>query len=209
MRRSRLTQPQSKVPHESSWMPRWPAWPRPSRRLGRAGERALQIIEPAQRRTIPRRSRCSSSSTTAAHCRDFYPLITAWKKRAAGRRRLPRGAGGVEQRPAERSRPALFYAAQITGDLTALEPAIFAAVQDDKRQLFNEQQGFRVGRRQGWAMGEVRRDLQVFRRGSMVQRADQLARAEDPGAVHGGRRTLPDSASLTGSRRTRSRSPTS
>ena len=72
------------------------------------------------------------------HCRDFYPLITAWKKKPAdvAFRAVPAVWNNAQLSGLAR----LFYAAQITSDLAALEPAIFAAVQDDKRPLFSEQQ---------------------------------------------------------------------
>ena len=95
----------------------------------------------------------------------------------------------------------LFYTAQISGDLAALEPAIFAAVQDEKRPLFNEEQVLE------WVTGKVAdpakfiETYKSFGVGSQVQRSDQLARAMKiqgvPSMVIDGR--FVTSASMSGS----------
>ncbi|MDA0235789.1 MAG: thiol:disulfide interchange protein DsbA/DsbL, partial [Proteobacteria bacterium] len=100
----------------------------------------FQIIEPAQKADDPSKIEVLEFFHYGCpHCRDFHPLITAWKKK------LPadvafRAVPAVWNNAQLSGLARLFYAAQITGDLAALEPAIFAAVQDDKRPLFNEQQ---------------------------------------------------------------------
>ena len=118
------------------------------------------------------------------HCRDFHPLITAWKKK------LPADV-------AFRAVPAVWNNAQLSG----LARLFFAAVQDDKRPLFNEQQ---VSEWIAGKVGDAAKFIETYKSfgvGSMVQRADQLARALKiqgvPAMVVGGRYLT--SASLTGS----------
>ena len=134
------------------------------------------------------------------HCRDFHPLITAWKKT------LPadvvfRAVPAVWNNAQLGGLARLFYTAQITGDLAALEPAIFAAVQDEKRPLFSEEQVLE------WVTGKVAdpakfmETYKSFGVGSQVQRSDQLARAMKiqgvPSMVIDGR--FVTSASMSGS----------
>ena len=134
------------------------------------------------------------------HCRDFHPLITAWKKT------LPadvafRAVPAVWNNAQLGGLARLFYTAQISGDLAALEPAIFAAVQDEKRPLFNEEQV------REWVTGKVAdpakfiETYKSFGVGSQVQRSDQLARAMKiqgvPSMVIDGR--FVTSASMSGS----------
>ena len=99
-----------------------------------------QVLEPAQKGDDPSKIEVLEFFHYGCpHCRDFHPLITEWKKK------LPadvafRAVPAVWNNAQLSALARLFYAAQITGQLAALEPAIFAAVQDDKRPLFNEQQ---------------------------------------------------------------------
>ncbi len=134
------------------------------------------------------------------HCRDFYPLINAWKKK------LPadvsfRAVPAVWNNAQLAGLARLYYAAEITGERDKLESAIFAAVQDDKRPLFNEEQVSE------WVSGKVAdpakfiETYKSFGVGSQVQRSDQLARAMKiqgvPSVVIDGR--FMTSASLSGS----------
>jgi thiol:disulfide interchange protein DsbA len=111
----------------------------PAASIARADE-PFQIIEPAQKADDPSKIEVLEFFHYGCpHCRDFHPLITAWKKK------LPadvafRAVPAVWNNAQLGGLARLYYTAEITGDLAALEPAIFAAVQDDKRPLFNEQQ---------------------------------------------------------------------
>ncbi|MDX5410506.1 MAG: thiol:disulfide interchange protein DsbA/DsbL [Thauera sp.] len=110
------------------------------------------------------------------HCRDFDPLVSAWKKK------LPadvvfRPVPAVWNNPQLAGLARLYYAAEISGERDKLQSAIFAAVQDEKRPLFNEEQV------REWVTGKVAdpakfiETYKSFGVGSLVQRADQLARA--------------------------------
>lgn len=172
----------------------------PAATVAQANE-PFQVIEPAQKADDPSKIEVLEFFHYGCpHCRDFHPLIAAWKKK------LPadvafRAVPAVWNNAQLGGLARLYYTAEITGDLGALEPAIFAAVQDDKRPLFNEQQ---VGE---WIAGKVAdpakfiETYKSFGVGSLVQRADQLARAMKiqgvPAMVIGGRYMT--SASLTGS----------
>ena len=161
----------------------------------------FQIIEPAQKGDDPAKIEVLEFFHYGCpHCRDFHPLITAWKKK------LPadvafRAVPAVWNNAQLSGLARLFYAAQITGELAALEPAIFAAVQDDKRPLFNEQQ---VSEWIAGKVGDAAKFIETYKSfgvGSMVQRADQLARAMKiqgvPSMVIDGR--FVTSASMSGS----------
>jgi thiol:disulfide interchange protein DsbA len=172
----------------------------PAASMARADE-PFQIIEPAQKADDPSKIEVLEFFHYGCpHCRDFHPLITAWKKK------LPadvafRAVPAVWNNAQLGGLARLYYTAEITGDLAALEPAIFAAVQDDKRPLFNEQQ---VGEWIAGKVGDAAKFLDTYKSfgvGSLVQRADQLARAMKiqgvPALVIGGRYMT--SASLSGS----------
>lgn len=172
----------------------------PAASVARANE-PFQIIEPAQKADDPSKIEVLEFFHYGCpHCRDFHPLITEWKKK------LPadvafRAVPAVWNNAQLGGLARLYYAAEITGNLAALEPAIFAAVQDDKRPLFEEAQVSE------WVTGKVSdvakfvETYKSFGVGSMVQRADQLARAMKiqgvPSMVIGGRYMT--SASLSGS----------
>lgn len=110
------------------------------------------------------------------HCRDFEPLISAWKKT------LPedvvlRVVPAVWNNAQLAGLARLYYAAEISGELDTLHKAVFAAVQDDKRPLFNEEQvrEFVTGK-----VADPAKFVDTYKSfgvGSMVQRSDQLARA--------------------------------
>jgi len=134
------------------------------------------------------------------HCRDFDPLVSAWKTK------LPadvafRAVPAIWNNEQLAALARLYYAAEVSGELPGLQAAIFAAVQDQKRPLFNAEQ---VGE---WVQGKVADPARFidtyksFSLGSMVSRADQLARAMKiqgvPTMVVGGKYVT--SASLTGS----------
>ncbi|MCK2088381.1 thiol:disulfide interchange protein DsbA/DsbL [Thauera aromatica] len=134
------------------------------------------------------------------HCRDFDPLVAVWKKKLPADvafRHVPAIWNNAQLSGLAR----LYYAAEVSGTLDALHAGIFGAVQDDKRPLYTEEQV------REWVEGKVAdpakfiETYKSFGVGSMVQRADQLARAMKiqgvPTIVVDGKYVT--SASLTGS----------
>jgi protein dithiol oxidoreductase (disulfide-forming) len=134
------------------------------------------------------------------HCRTFDPLVTDWKKRLPADvafRQVPAIWNNAQLSALAR----LFYAADISGELPALNAHIFVAVQDEKRPLHEEAQV------RQWLEGKVADPAKFmdtyksFGVNSMLQRADQLARAMKisgvPTMVVNGKYMT--SASLTGS----------
>jgi thiol:disulfide interchange protein DsbA len=109
------------------------------------------------------------------HCRNFHPLIKAWKKD------LPddvafRAVPAIWNNAQLRALAQLYYAAERSDTLDLIEEDIFAAVQDEKRPIFDAD-GVRA-----WLSGK---DVDVdafmdtyesFSVRGLVQRADQLAR---------------------------------
>ena len=110
------------------------------------------------------------------HCRDFDPLLEAWVKKLPADvsfRQVP----AIWNNPQLSGLARLFYAAEVSGDLHAVHPKVFAAVQEEKRPLHTEE-GVR-----DWIAGKVADSAKFmdayksFGVNSMLQRADQLARA--------------------------------
>lgn len=111
------------------------------------------------------------------HCRDFHPLIQAWKKD------LPqdvsfRAVPAIWDNEQLRGLARLYYAAERTGHLDQLEEAIFAAVQDRRQPLFRAEEV------SAWVEGFDDIDAQAFMDTynsfaiqGLVKRADQVARA--------------------------------
>ncbi|AUN93832.1 thiol:disulfide interchange protein DsbA/DsbL [Pseudazoarcus pumilus] len=134
------------------------------------------------------------------HCRNFHPLLQAWKKKLpedVAFRAVPAIWGNEQLRGLAR----LYYALERSGTLEGLENDIFKAVQDDKRPIFDAD-GVRA-----WLEGRdvdvdlVMETYESFAVQGLVQRADQIARAYRiqgvPTMAVGGRYTT--SATLTGS----------
>jgi len=134
------------------------------------------------------------------HCRDFDPLISDWKKK------LPedvsfRAVPAIWNNAQLTGLARLYYAAEVSGQLDAIHGAVFVAVQEEKRPLFTEEQV------REWVSGKVADPAKFmdayksFGVNSLVQRADQLARAMKvqgvPTVVIDG--TYVTSASLSGS----------
>lgn len=110
------------------------------------------------------------------HCRDFDPLVEAWRKKQAADvsfRQVP----AIWDNPQLSALARLFYAAEVSGELAAVHSQAFIAVQEQKRQLFTEEQV------REWIEGKVGDSAKFmaaytsFGVNSMLQRADQLARA--------------------------------
>lgn len=134
------------------------------------------------------------------HCRNFYPLIQEWKKTIpedVSFRAVPAIWGNEQLRALAR----LYYTAERAQVLEQVEPAIFVALQDEQRELFDEKSV------RAW-IGSTGVDVDTFMDTynsfaipGLVQRADQLARAYRvqgvPTMAVGGRYLT--SASLAGS----------
>lgn len=160
-----------------------------------------QVLNPAQKGDDPSKIEVIEFFHYGCpHCRDFDPLVQDWKKKLpadVAMRVVPAVWGNAQLAGLAR----LYYTAEISGELGALQSAVFAAVQDDKRPLFNEEQV------REWVTGKVAdpakfmETYKSFGVGSQVQRADQLARAMKiqgvPAMVIDGR--FLTSASMTGS----------
>ncbi|HRP22405.1 thiol:disulfide interchange protein DsbA/DsbL [Thauera sp.] len=110
------------------------------------------------------------------HCRDFDPLISDWKKK------LPadvafRAVPAIWNNAQLTGLARLYYATEVSEQLDAIHAAVFVAVQDEKRPLFTEEQV------RDWVSGKVADPAKFmdayksFGVNSMLQRADQLARA--------------------------------
>lgn len=134
------------------------------------------------------------------HCSDFDPLVEAWSKKLAADvsfRQVP----AIWNNPQLSGLARLFYAAQVSGEAHALHSKVFVAVQEERRPLHTEE-GVR-----DWIAGKVADSAKFmdayksFGVNSMLQRADQLARAMKiqgvPTVVVDGR--FLTSASMTGS----------
>lgn len=134
------------------------------------------------------------------HCRDFEPLLSQWKKR------VPDDVSvivvpAIWGNPQLQGLARLYYTIEVTGQLESLHPAVFPAVQESKVPLHTEDAV------RDW-VGKRGLDPKVFMEAyksfgvqSLVQRADQLARAYKiqgvPTMAVGGR--FLTSASMTGS----------
>ena len=111
------------------------------------------------------------------HCRDFHPLIQAWK------RELPDDVAfhaipAIWDNAQLRSLAQLYYALERSGYLDEVEAEIFTALQDEERPLFSEKDVSQ------WLaeFDTVDRDAVIdtynsFAVRGLVQRADQVARA--------------------------------
>ena len=110
------------------------------------------------------------------HCRDFEPLVEAWSSKLPADisfRQVP----AIWNNPQLAALARLFFAAQISGELPAIHTKVFAAVQEEKRQLYTEEEV------RDWVTGKVTDPVKFmdayksFGVNSMLQRADQLGRA--------------------------------
>lgn len=134
------------------------------------------------------------------HCRNFDPLVKSWAGKLpedVSFRVIPAIWNNAQLSALAR----LYYAAQVSGDLDRIHSQVFAAVQDEKRPLFTESDVSE------WISGKVADNAKFmdayksFGVNSMLQRADQIARAMKvqgvPTMVVDGKYLT--SASLTGS----------
>jgi thiol:disulfide interchange protein DsbA len=72
------------------------------------------------------------------HCNEFYPLLKSWLARQPREVMLLRVPVGFN-RPAWVNLQRAFYALQATGDLARLDGALFEAIHEQHRQLFDPQ----------------------------------------------------------------------
>lgn len=110
------------------------------------------------------------------HCRDFDPLLEKWVAalpKDVEFKRVPAIWGNAQLKELAR----FYYTLEVTGELHALHSKVFAALQSDKVPL-NTEDGVRAWiAKQG---GDEKRFMETYKSfgvQSMVQRADQIARA--------------------------------
>jgi len=161
----------------------------------------FQVLDPAQPGDDPSKIEVYEFFHYGCpHCRDFDPLVSAWKKTLAEDVVL-RVVPAVWNNAQLAGLARLYYTAEIAGELDTVHSTVFAAVQDEKRPLFNEEQvrEFVTGK-----VADPAKFMETYKSfgvGSLVQRSDQLARAMKiqgvPAIVVGGKYLT--SASMTGS----------
>ena len=110
------------------------------------------------------------------HCRDFDPLLEKWVAalpKDVEFKRVPAIWGNAQLKELAR----FYYTLEVTGELHALHSKVFTALQSDKVPL-NTEDGVRAWiAKQG---GDEKRFMETYKSfgvQSMVQRADQIARA--------------------------------
>lgn len=134
------------------------------------------------------------------HCRNFYPLIQEWKKSLPDDVRFS-AVPAIWGREQLRALARLYYAAEGMGVLEKVEPAVFVAIQDEKKPLFTEAEVRAWIGSTGVKADEFMDIYSSFAVQGQVQRADQLARTYRvqgvPTVAVGGRYLT--SASLSGS----------
>lgn len=110
------------------------------------------------------------------HCRDLDPLLEKWIEglpKDVDFKRVPAIWGNPQLRELAR----FYYTLEVTGDLHALHSKAFGALQTDKVPL-NTEDGVRAWvTRQGVDVKRFMSTYKSFGVESMVQRADQIARA--------------------------------
>ncbi|HLW05017.1 MAG TPA: thiol:disulfide interchange protein DsbA/DsbL [Azoarcus sp.] len=135
------------------------------------------------------------------HCRSFHPLIETWKKS------LPddvlfRAVPAIWNNPSLLGLARLHYALERSGELNVqVEREIFAAVQEDKRDIFDAENARAwLATVNGVDVDAVMETYDSFAIQGLLKRADQLARTYRvqgvPTMAVGGRYTT--SASLAG-----------
>jgi thiol:disulfide interchange protein DsbA len=167
----------------------------------RAAENPFVVLNPAQATDDPSKIEVVEFFHYGCpHCRNFDPLIEGWLKTLPQDvvfRRVPAIWNNAQLLGLAR----MYYAAEVSGELHALHGKLFVAVQDEKRAL-NSEEDVRA-----WIDGKVadsRKFMDAYKSfgvNSMLQRADQRARAMKvqgvPTMAVDGR--FLTSASLTGS----------
>ena len=137
----------------------------------------FEVLDPAQKTDDPSKIEILEFFHYGCpHCRDFEPLVEAWRKKQpddVSFRQVP----AIWNNPQLSALARLFYAAEVSGELPAVHQKAFIAIQEEKRQLFDETQV------RDWIADKVSDSAKFmaaytsFGVNSMLQRADQLARA--------------------------------
>ena len=110
------------------------------------------------------------------HCRDFHPLITAWKEEQPDDV-VFRAVPAIWDNDQLRGLATLYYALERAGHLDDVEEQIFVAVQDERRPLFTEDGAHEWVAEQGIDADEFMDVYNSFSVQGLVRRADQLARS--------------------------------
>ena len=101
--------------------------------------KGFRTLTPAQPTTTPGKIEVIEFFSFACpHCNEFYPLLNTWLAKQPKDVVLLRVPVGFN-RPAWENLQRAYYALQATGDLARLEGALFNAIHEEHRQLFDEQ----------------------------------------------------------------------
>lgn len=116
------------------------------------------------------------------HCHDFHPMISAWAAKQPADvafRRIPvsfnRAAWGNVAR--------LFYTLEALGELARLDNAVFQAIHDERRNLFDERSAAEWVAGKGVDAKKFSDAFNSFTVVSKTRRADQIAQAYRVGGV--------------------------
>lgn len=100
--------------------------------------RDYRVLNPAQPTGSPGRIQVVEFfSYGCPHCNDFYPLVSAWLARQPRDVEFKRVAVGFG-RPAWVNLARTYYALEADGDLKKLDGALFHAIHEEHRPLFEE-----------------------------------------------------------------------
>ncbi len=111
-----------------------------------------------------------------SHCREFNPLVTRWEHALAKDvvfKRVPVSFG----RAAWGNLARLFYALEGIGELARLDEAVFAAIHDQRANLYTEAAALAWVRQQGVDERRFSDAFKSFSTETRVARAEQLSRA--------------------------------
>jgi thiol:disulfide interchange protein DsbA len=112
----------------------WPAWA-----LAQQEGNNFRTLSPPQPTENPGKIEVTEFFSYACpHCNEFYPLLTAWlakQKKDVVLRRVPVGY----ERPPWIALQHAYYALESDGDLPKLDAALFSAIHQQQRRLFDEQ----------------------------------------------------------------------
>jgi thiol:disulfide interchange protein DsbA len=138
--------------------------------------RDFSVIEPAQPTNDPNRIEVVEFFSFACpHCNDLNPLIQKWAKdlpRDVLFSRVP-----VNFTPYYRLMAQFFYALDVTGDLSRLDAAVFAAIHDRGLKLISEKSITEWVVSQGVDARRFSEAWNSFSISARIKRADQLAQS--------------------------------
>src|SRR5215469_15220330 len=113
-------------------------------------------------------------SYACPHCAKFYPLVTAWAAK------LPKDVA-FKKVPVSYGRPPwmnlarTYYALEATGDLKKLDGAVFHAIHEEQKNLFDEQSLADWVGKQGGDAGKFTQAYVSFGVNNETVQADQMA----------------------------------